>query len=77
MALAGEPEVGGADAAAVVAHANELETTAANVDANGGRSGIERVLDQLFDDRCRPLDRLSGGDTRRDPDRKHANSAGG
>jgi hypothetical protein len=45
VALAGEPELGGTDAAAIIADPDEIETTAADVDANGGRSGIESVLD--------------------------------
>ena len=69
MALAGEPEIGSADAAAIVADPDEIETTAADIDANGGRSGVECVLDQLLDDRCRPLDRLPCGDAGRDADR--------
>ena len=77
VALAGEPEIGRANAAAVVADPDEIETAAANVDAHGGRSGIDRVLDQLFDHRRRPLDRLSGGDAGCHPNRQHPDSAGG
>src|SRR5215217_631089 len=56
VALAGEPELGGADAAAIVADPNEIETTAADVNTNGGRPSVERVLDQLLDHRGWPLD---------------------
>ena len=76
VALAGEPELGGADAAAIVADPDEIETTAADVDANGGRPGVERVLDQLLDHRSWPFDRLPGGDAGRDANRQHPDSAG-
>src|SRR5215204_2179844 len=58
VALAGEPEIGRANAAAIVADPDEIETAAANVNAYGGRSRIDRVFDQLFDHRRWPLDRF-------------------
>ena len=76
VALAGEPEIGGANAAAIVADPDEIEPATADVDAHGGRPSVERVLDQLLDHRSRSLDRLAGGDAGRDPDRQHADTAG-
>ena len=38
------------------------QAAAANVDPDCARAGVERVLDQLLDDRGRPLDHLAGGD---------------
>lgn len=48
---------------AIVGDLNELETTVFNGDVNGGRAGVEAVLDELFDRGHRPLDDLAGGDS--------------
>ena len=50
MSLARKPQIRGTNATTVVADSNEIETPAPNIDANAARSGVERVLDQLFDD---------------------------
>jgi len=50
----------GIHSGAVVAYANERAATFLNCDLDRMRSSIERVLDQFLDDRCRPLDHLSG-----------------
>ncbi len=52
----------GGNAAAIVAHPDQSDTAALDVDLNATRAGIEAVLDELLDDRCRPLDHLAGGD---------------
>src|SRR5205085_2137786 len=48
---------------AVVGHANEPQAATAYLHANIARARVQRVLNQLFDDRDRPLDHLTGGDT--------------
>jgi hypothetical protein len=48
------------DAAAVVADADQSRAAAFDVDRDRARPGIERVLDELLDDRGRPLHDLSG-----------------
>ena len=55
-------QIRGRDAAAVVDDFDQLDSATADRDADPGRAGIERVFDQLLDDRNRPLDDLSGGD---------------
>ena len=50
------------DAAAVVAHADQARAAGFDVDLDASRAGIEAVLDQLLDDRGRPLDDFAGGD---------------
>ena len=49
-------------AAAVIGNANELAAAALDRDHDPGRAGIERILQQLLDHRCRPVDDLAGGD---------------
>ena len=46
----------------VVAHADEGLTAVFQLHPHGARAGVERVLDQLLDDRRRPLDHLARGD---------------
>src|SRR2546426_7684532 len=55
-------QLAGGDAAAVVAHPHQRDAAALDVDLDARRAGIERVLDQLLDDRGRPFDHLAGGD---------------
>ncbi len=50
------------NAAAIVAHAQQLDAAALDVDLDAVRTGVEAVLDELLDDRSRPLDHLAGGD---------------
>src|SRR5690606_5936936 len=54
-------ELVGRDAAAVVAHADELRPARLELDADRPRPGIERVLDQLLDHRRGALHHLAGG----------------
>ena len=49
-------------AAAVIGNANELAAAALDRDHDPGRAGIERILQQLLDHRCRAVDDLAGGD---------------
>src|SRR5439155_19009326 len=51
--LAREPELVRRNAHPIVAHPNELEATASYVNPDLARSGVQGVLDQLFDDRGR------------------------
>jgi hypothetical protein len=62
VALAGQPQLGGSDAAPVVVDADQIEPAAADIDADGFGPGIERIFDQLFDDGGGALDGLAGGD---------------
>ena len=47
---------------AVVLDANQLLAAELDGDRDAPRAGVDRVLDQLLDDRRRPLDDLAGGD---------------
>ena len=47
---------------AVVLDADLLLAAELDVDREPRRAGVDRVLDQLLDDRGRPLDDLAGGD---------------
>ena len=47
---------------AVVFDANQLLAAELDGDGDAPRAGVERVLDQLLDDRGRPLDDFAGGD---------------
>ena len=49
-------------AAAVVGDADKLAPAAFDRDHDPGRAGVERILQQLFDHRSRPVDDLAGGD---------------
>ncbi len=59
-------------ATAVVADPNQAQATIGKLDTNMARAGIERVLDQLLDDRGRPLDDFARGDFGGDVRRKLA-----
>ena len=50
------------DAAAVVAHANQLRTARGDVDLDVVGARIEAVLDEFLDDRGWPLDDLARSD---------------
>jgi len=62
MALDGERQLLGRDAAAVVRDLDQPEAALADGHADAGRARVERVLEQFLDHRDRPLDRLAGGD---------------
>ena len=47
---------------AVVGDEDALGAAAVELDAHVARARVERVFDQLFDDRRRPLDDLTRGD---------------
>src|SRR5688500_4043258 len=49
-------------ALAVVLDANQLLAAQLRDDHDSARAGVNRVLDQLLDDRCRPLDDFASGD---------------
>jgi hypothetical protein len=75
--LTGQPELGGTNAAPVIADADQIEAATPEIDADAGRARVERILDQLLDDRSRPLNRLPRGnpgcDSRRqNPDASRA-----
>ncbi len=52
----------GADAVAVIAHADQAHAALLDIDFDAARARIEAVLDELFDDRGGPLDHFAGGD---------------
>jgi len=52
----------GDDPAAIVTHANQPRTTVLDVDLDTPRAGVQTVLDQFLDHRCRPLDHFASGD---------------
>ena len=47
---------------AVVGDADQLASAPLDLDADAGSSGIEGILQQLLDDRSRPVHHLAGGD---------------
>ncbi len=71
MAHECQHELVGRDAGAVVADANGGLPGPADIDADPARAGVERVLDQLFDDRRGPLDHLARGNRVRDLGGQH------
>jgi len=58
----GQRQLLGRHAKAVVAHADESDTTSFDVDFHASRARIEAVLDELLDDGGGPLDHLAGSD---------------
>ena len=62
MALQRELRVFPIHARAVVAHANQRLAAVLQLDPDGVRAGIERVLDELLHDRTRTLDDFAGRD---------------
>ena len=56
------PDLVRLDADAVIAHPDQTASAAFEFHLDAARSGIQRVLDQLLDHRCRALDHLAGGD---------------
>src|SRR5690554_4580579 len=58
----GQQELLGLDAAAVIGDANQLAAAAGDLDVDSRCAGVERVLQQLFDDAGRTLDHLARGD---------------
>ena len=62
VALDREPRILRVHPLAIVLDAQRLLAPELDGDRNAPRAGIERVLDQLLDDRRRALDDLAGGD---------------
>ena len=62
MPLDREPRVFRRHPAPVVADEQALDASAPDLDLDPRCAGVERVLDELLDDRGRPLDHLAGGD---------------
>ena len=62
VAREGQRQVIAREAGAVVGHADEVQPTAHQVNANLPRARVDGVLDQLLDHRGGPLDDLAGGD---------------
>ena len=73
MALKGVGDLLRWDAMAVVAHAQQIDATTLRVDLYRARSGVNRVLDQFLEHRCRSLNHLARGDTGGDFRRQHTN----
>ena len=62
VALERLDRIGRRHAAAVVDHADQVTPAAGGLDRDHRRAGVDRVVDQLLDDRGRSLDDLAGGD---------------
>ena len=62
VSLNGECELGLTHTMAVIGDRDQRTAAVAQGDVDATRAGIERVLDQLFDDRGRSFDDLAGGD---------------
>src|SRR5262245_27704595 len=70
MALNGKPRVLRLHSFAIILDTNQLLAAIFDRDGDAMRPSIERVLDQLLDDRCRALDDFAGGDLIREVVRK-------
>ena len=68
--------LGRGDAAAVVDHADERPPAVLDLDRDLRRPGVDGVLDELLDDRRRPLDHLAGRDAIDQPRRELADRSG-
>ena len=62
VALEREPRILRAHPLAIVFDADEPLAAQLDVDLDPPRAGVDGVFDELFDDRCRTLDHLAGGD---------------
>jgi hypothetical protein len=62
VALQGQAELPGLDAAAVVGNGDAPDAAVLDAHFDSARAGVECVLEQLLDDRGGPLDDLAGGD---------------
>jgi hypothetical protein len=61
VALESEQSIVLDHAVAVVGNADELAAPGLDLDADAGGSGVDRVFEQLLDNRCGTLDDFSGG----------------
>jgi len=75
VALEGEQRVVAHHSEAVVGDANQPAPAGLHIDADARRAGIQRVLEQLFDDAGRTLHDLARGDFVRHVVREDANAA--
>jgi hypothetical protein len=75
VALEGEEGIVAYHAVAVVCDADELSTAGLNFDANTGGPGVERIFEELFNDRSGTFDDFTGGDLVRHEVREDANAA--
>src|SRR5919202_1778546 len=66
----------GRDALAVVGHAEQLQTPAEQLDADVGGARVQRVVDQLADDRHGPFHDLAGRDLLHHLGWQHLDAAG-
>ena len=62
MAFKGQQRIVAHHAAAVVGDADQLAAAALHPDDDAVRAGVERILQQLLDHGCRPVDNLAGRD---------------
>ena len=62
MALEGQQRVVAVHALAVVGDADESAPACLDLDADAIGAGVQRVLQQFFDDRGRPVHHFAGGD---------------
>ena len=62
MAVKRERQLLRLDAAAVINHPDEGDTTLVGLDADAPGAGIEGIFDELFDDGGGSLDHFTGGD---------------
>ena len=61
MALESQTRVGVRHSAAVVDYLNQILAAVAENNLDGGRAGVDCILNQLLDYRSRALDNFSGG----------------
>ena len=73
MTLEREPRVLRLHPLAVVVDANQLLAAEFDGHRDASRARVERVLDQLLDDRCRPFDDLAGRNLIREVRRQKVN----
>ena len=77
MPLDRQPRVLGIHALAIVLDAEQLLAAELDRDRDARRAGVERVLDQLLDDRGGPLDDFARGDLVGEMERKAVNAGHG
>ncbi len=77
MAFEGEQRIVAKHAAAIVDDANQSPAARLDFHANNGGAGVERILEEFFDDGSGAFDYFSGGDFVGDLVGKNANPAQG
>lgn len=73
VALHGKRKFGSGNTVTIIENSNEARSARFDIDINRVSSGIERVLDEFFDERGRPLDHFARSDLIDERTRQQAN----